>query len=458
MTEVVFLLLFLTWFSHVHNVALLVAAASGVALPVLLMPLVYALVNGNTSIATGRYHIPFVVSGLGSGLTFVLMLVPGKIHPVAQGFALFGLLFAHSLCMQTFLYTYASIGKRFDPSGEAGNLRGVFAMLSLAIAALAIVFLFDASRDSVRAVAAVAAIVAVVTVATVYFTTVSAMPAYVRLEPRHKRSVKETYSRFCAPLKNSSARILVSSAFMLCTGAAFAAVALPEFVFSYMFKINGGFKPAVLIAAVLVPPVGMFVYRYLKRSGNKAAVTAAVAVASVQLVLTAVVAVSVFVSFPLAVEASVLFSFAAVVGITLATVLVCDGGNNERAESLTNSTFGRYYCFRNCVSAIGIAAGLALACVVRIIEGNAGGVAAAVASCAIYACIILAGTLLGRFGYLGKTEKEKRKRKRSDSEERQVESEEPQLEKEKFERAAQDLEEKANNEPLSLNSDFKEVE
>lgn len=406
-TEVVFLLLFLTWFSHIHAIALLVAAVAGIALPVVLMPLCYALVNGNTSIATGRYHIPFTVSGLGAALTFVLALAVGDVHPVAQGFALFGLLFAHSLCMQTYLYTYASIGQRFDPCGEAGKWRGIFAMLSLAFAALAIVALFDASRDSVRGIAAAAAIISVAATVAVYLVTVSSMPAFVRLEPRHPRSVKETYSRFCSPLKNGSVRMLVLSAFLLCAGTAFAASSLPQFVFSYMFRINGGFKPAVLIAAVLVPPVGMFVYRYSQRSGNKAACNASVAVASVQLALAAAVAVSVFVPFPLAVKASVLFSFAAAVGITLATVLVCDGANNAHAVSVTNSTYGKYYCFRNCVSALGIAAGLALACVVRIIDGNVGKVAAAVVSCAVYSSVILVGTLLGRFGYSNARSKNK---------------------------------------------------
>lgn len=419
--EVVFLLLFLPEFAHVHAVALLLASLFGIGLPVLLMPLCYALVNGNTAISTGRYHVTLSVSGLLTSFVFVLLLSVGKTHPVLQAFALFGLLFVFSLGMQTYRYVYFSVGLRFDQSSNARRIGNAFTLVSVSIAALAVLLLWDGTRDAVRAVAALSALVTVLCVLLAYFSTVKSMPSFIRLEPRHKRSLRENYARFLSPLQSRAVQLLAIATFLVCAGAAFAAITVPAELFGYMLGMQKGYKPSLLMIAVLVAPVGILVSHMSVRK-PKSGGTAAVALSSAQLAAAAVVAVAVCTPIGKVWEATALFAFAGLSCVTLGVMFAGEERNKEYAAHLTDCTPGKFYCLRNCIATLGMAFGTALSCAVRLLSENIGGKAAAVTVCSVFSALVFAGALCARTGHANKLWRPVRKEEQANKAEENGES------------------------------------
>ncbi len=399
-TEVVFLLLFLQSYAAVHGAVLATGAALGLALPVLIMPLFYALVNGNTAIGTGRYHLPLVISGLAGALAFVLLAGVGKGNAGAQTAALLGLAFLFSSARQIFWYTYFSIGQRFDRTDAVQKYRGVFSLCAVFAASVLSVLLADVSRDGVRAVTAVAGIIAALGVLTVYFGTVHAMPSFIRLEPYHKRSLKETYRRFVSPLKNRAVRLFAVAALFTSAGASFAAAALPAGVFGGLLGITRGFKPAVLVAAIAMTAAG--VYGVTGTGGRKTGDVTLIALTAVLAAAAAAAAVAVCLPVPQVVSAAALFVLAALAGITLGTNLSCELRGKPYAARLCGCTLGRYACLHRCVVTVGMAAGVALAAAVRAVITHLGLKTGCVAAFAVFALLLLAAALVRRAGQADK--------------------------------------------------------
>lgn len=386
------MLLFFPLFSAVHPVALLLGVTAGILLPVGMMPLCYDFINGSTFIGVGRYHLPMAASGLLGALTLVLSLGTGS-HPVSQAFALFGITFLGSLSAQVYAYVHNAVGLRFDQSGMALRLKSMFALCAGVLVAIGCAIVWDGSYDAVRTVVAICAVLALAGMATAYFATARAMPSFIRLEPRHKRRVREVYARFFAPLRVRAVRLLSTATLLLFAAAAFAAAALPTFVFSHRFGLKRGFKPAVLILSTLVWLTGIAVHAMQgkrKSGGVTAAAFAATAVAAA--VCAAVVLV---LGLPTVYTAIVLYTLLALVGVALGMGLSTQSRSEPYAARLADCTPGRYACLRNCIATAGIAVGSALACATFLLAKNASGKTAAVVCCAVLGALLLAAALVG---------------------------------------------------------------
>ncbi len=400
-TEVVFVLLFLPAFriAGVNEIAVFVASAIGIALPAAIMPLVYAFINGSTLISTGRYHIPMAVSGLLSSLTFVLLLAVGKSHPVAQGFALFGLTFAFSLSMQIFLYAYYSVGRRLDSGGAALRMKSAFHSAAVALAALMILWLWDGTRDSIRAIVCFAALVAVISLLVAYMSTAVNMPAFIRLEPRHKRKVGASYTRFFAPLSNKKVRRFSVATLLGCAAFFLAAAAIPVCVFSYVFGPGNGYKISVLVMAVLVMAGFIGITRMTRRKSKKFGAAVSIALACLQLVCSAGMAVVVWLRVPEAVLTGVTIAYAAVSGILVGALFADESGSKEYAMQHACCTPGKYYCLRNCIATFGLAVGAGLTGIVNIAANHFDDRVALVVGCGLFAVAALASAVVRRHGY-----------------------------------------------------------
>ncbi|MDE6397727.1 MAG: hypothetical protein K2L51_00235 [Clostridiales bacterium] len=399
-TEVAFLLQFLALFAHVNMWSLLIGVTAGLALPVFVMPLCYDWINGNTAIVTGRYHLPMAIAGFAGALASVLMLGVGATHAVAQAFAVAGLAFLYSSAMQIYMYAYYAVGQRFDPSGTALRYKSAVSLAAVAVAAILVLVFFDGSREGVRAVTATAGIAAVFGTLAAYFSTVRSMPAFIRLEPRHKRGVKEIYARFVAPLRRRAVKLLAVSTFLLSAATAFLASGAPLCVFGYVFGISRGVKPAVLVTGGLIAVAGALAQG--AHGKRKSGGGAAIALASVLLALAAGVAVILYLSVPQLYKAIVLFAFAAAAGVTLGLMFAGESRNKAYVTRLVDCTPGKYYCLRNGIVALGGAVGLALSCAMRIVAEYIGGRVAAIALCALFGALVLASALCGRVGHADK--------------------------------------------------------
>ncbi len=393
-SEVVFVLLFLSEFAHLNSIALTVGVVVGAALPVLIMPIAYALINGNTAISTGRYHLSMAAAGLIAVISYVLLLGVGGISAVGQAFALIGLLFIHSLSMQIFMYTSFAVGSRFDRTGAANSCFELFSLCSVAIAVI-LLLLFGGTRDSVRELTALAGIVSLAGIAAAYFSTVRNMPNFIRLEPKHKRSLKENYRIFVSPLKSRTVVRLIVALFLLCAGISMAAATLPEYVFKSQFGLSGGFKPSVLVAAALAVTVGICVNKMSVKSVLKSGQNITLAFAAVMLALAAAVTVISFIPIAFAIKAVVLFTFAAVFGATVGAAITSMSKNRDYAVNLSGCSTGRYTCMRNCVVTLGFALGLGLGAAVGIFEVFGSAVLTA-ASSGVSAILILSGAIVAR--------------------------------------------------------------
>ena len=399
-TEVVFLLQFLALFARINEWALLIGITVGLALPVFVMPLCYDGINGNTAIGTGRYHLPMAIAGFAGALAFVLMLGVGATHAAAQAFALAGLSFLYSAAMQIFLYAYYAVGQRFDPSGAALRYKSAVSLSAVTVAALLVLLFFDGSRDGVRAVTATAGIAAVLGTLAAYFSTVRSMPAFIRLEPRHKRGMKEIYARFVAPLRRRAVKLLAISTFLLSAAPAFFASGAPLCVFGYVFGISRGVKPAVLVTGGLIAVAGALAHS--AHGKRKSGGAAAIALAAAILALSAGVAVALYFSVPQLYKAIALFAFAAAAGVTLGLMFAGESRNKAYVIRLVDCTPGKYYCLRNGIMTLGGCAGLALTCAMRIVAEYIGGRVAAVSLCAVFGALTLAAALCGRVGHADK--------------------------------------------------------
>lgn len=399
-TEVVLFLLFLPWFraSDVDEVALPIAVALGIILPAFLMPQVYAFINGSTAISTGRYHLPMAASGVLASLVFVILLGVGKTNAVAQGFALFGLTFAYSLSMQVFSYTYFSIGQRLDSGGTGHKSRNVFGMLSIIIAAVMMLFMMNGSRNSIRNVVSLAAIIALAACFMVYMATASAMPAFIRVEPHRKRSIKENYARFLAPLGNKAVKVLMTATLLVCTGVSFAAATVPTCVFLPVFDIDKGYKPAVIVMAAVIMLSGVGFAQLARKKGRKTCAAVSVVFAALQFLCAAAVIAAIHLPLNAPVKAAILYAYAAVSGMTLGSVMSGESTAKDFIAEIAVCTPGKYHCLRNCVGAAGFALGLALAGVVNILSANIGEKIAVIVSCAVCSAVILAGAIVSRVG------------------------------------------------------------
>ena len=371
-------------------------AALGVAcglscLSVALVPLFYALINGNTLIATGRYHIPFVVSSLLVALCAVGITCVGKLHAAAQALVLFGLFFLLALAMQIFAYTYFSIGKRLAQGGSAFAYSKLFAYLSPLLGALATLWLFDFDRVSIRAVVCLAGLIVLVGLVGAYMATCNRMALFLRVEPHHKRTLGENYKRFFAPLSNPRARWRFAAVLLTVAGVALAACAFPQLVFAARLGYTKGLKPTALIGTACIALVGGISSFW--RGTERGAARTALILCILAAVATLVVVVLRFFAVRKIVSPIVGYIYAAVVGLALGGALPCVGKQSGLAAQETGVSSGRVYTLFNCAVTVGLALGTALSGTFAYWAGRHARWATATALVA-FAVLLLAGTVL----------------------------------------------------------------
>ena len=400
-TEAVVLLMtpYLARTAEINELALMLAMLFGLALPALTMPLLYALINGSTRITTGRYHIPLALSALAASLACVTMLGVGGKNAPLQAFLLIGLLFVFSLCAQIYNYCYFSIGVRLDPSGRALKVKSACSAASILIAAVAVLFLHDGTLSGVRATFAAAGIVGVIAGAVVYASTVMSMPAFIRIEPRHKRPLREHYARFVAPLKSGTIVVFVAATFSLCVALALGAAAIPMYVFEYALDFSKGMQIHTLIVTALIAVCGVVISFVVKKYGERVGVRISFISVIVQTVAAIVCAALICAPVAQSAQTAVLTIFAASMGLAIGSALCSESRAKEYAAQKVACTPGRYCCLRNCVAALGFGVGAAMAAVVGISSTHLGGNTAAALGCALYAAFLLASVLLLCVGY-----------------------------------------------------------
>lgn len=401
MTEAVVLLMtpYLARTVGINEIALMLAMLFGLTFPVVLMPLMYALINGSTRISMGRYHLPLAISALTASLACVTMLGVGGKNAPLQAFLLIGLLFVFSLCSQIYNYCYFSIGVRLDPSGKALKIRSACSVVSILLAAVAVLILHDGSLDGVRAVFAVAAIVAVIACGVVYASTVQSMPSFIRVEPHHKRTLREHYSRFVSPLKNGTVMVFTAATFSLCVAIALGAAAIPMYVFDCSLTFSRGMQIPTLIVSALIAVCGVVISFTVKKHGTRVGVRISFVSAIVQSVMAVLSAVLICVPVGAIVRTAALFAFAASMGVGLGSALCSESSAKDFASQKVACTPGKYCCLRNCVAAFGLGVGASMAAVVGISANHLGGNVAAVLGCVLYAAFSLAAVLLLCAGY-----------------------------------------------------------
>lgn len=398
--EVAYLLLFLPLFSsaHVNGSAVLIASFIGLALPCAAMPIVYGLINGSTLISVGRYHLPMIVSGLLGSLSFVLMLGLGAVHPVLEAFAVFGLSFAFSLFMQIYSFCYFSVGRRLDAGGVALRARSVCNSVAMLVTAAVTMTIISPSRDSVRAAVAFAAIVSVVACVVTYMTTADFMPSFIRLEPRHKRGIRESYRRFFAPLSYRCVRVFGWAT--LTGGIAFfvGAAALPVTLFGAVSGFDYGYRLSVAVMAVTVTVVSVILGRLVSRGGGRRCAVVALAAAGMQIAAGAAVAVLLCLSLTLPTYIAA-GAFLATVGVSVGASFAAESGAKEHKAVKGVDSPGRYHCLRNIIATLGFALGAAFTVAVSLISQHMGVNAAAVTAVAVYAVFALVSAVMRSKGY-----------------------------------------------------------
>lgn len=402
-TQAAFLLSFVTLFSHTDTLVLLVSSTVGIGLSVFLMPLCYAFINGNTSIATGRYHLYMIVSGLISAMSFMLMLGAdgGK---VAQGFFIGGFTFLYALSVQVYSYCCYAAGKRFDGSGLSLFYRFVFSLVSIVIAALAVCLFYGGTRFSMGESAAVCAIISLAGVAAAYFSTVKAMPCFIRLEPRHKRSFKLKFLRFTAPLKNRAVLLFCVAGFLLAAGITVSAAAIPIYAFSYVFGFGGIYKAVVTSASGIIAASGAFAAFKIK-SGKKNCI-ASVVLSSVMLACAAVISVFLFTGISAKIILCLTYAFAAVSAVSIGFTLAAVESSKAYVCKHSYCTAGKYHTLFNCALSVGAALGVALVGMVSLFAENLSAAVAAAVAVSAGAAFVLTGAVALKFGYVPQTEGE----------------------------------------------------
>lgn len=375
----------------VHQIALMLSCGFGIALSVLLMPLFYALINGNTLIATGRYHIPFTVSVLLVTLCAVGITCIGRLHPVLQGLILFGLFFLLALGMQIFAFAYFSIGKRFAYVGDVFAFSKVFACITPVLGALAVLWLFDGERASLCGIVCVSSLCALVGLVLAYMATSSRMALFLRVESYHRRTLTENYKRFLAPLADKRARLRFTASLLSAAGIALAVCAFPQTVFAARLGVAQGFKLTVLIMAGFCALTGI-VISLSRRAMKKAEHTSLVLCVLAVLATGGMVALRFFAGMkPL--DTATSYAYALLLGLAVGAALPNIGKQSGIVASETGTSTGRTFALCNCAVTIGVGVGAALSALAAFF-GNKSGVAAAVVSLALFALFFLAGTLL----------------------------------------------------------------
>lgn len=375
----------------VHKIALMLSCGLGIGLSVLLMPVFYALINGNTLIATGRYHIPFTVSVLLVALCAVGITCIGPLHPVLQALILFALFFLFALGMQIFAFTYFSIGKRFAYVGDVFAFSKVFAYIAPVLGALAVLWLSDGDRVGICGSVCVASLCALVGLVCAYMATSNRMALFLRVESYHRRTLAENYKRFLAPLADKRARLRFISSILTTAGIALVLCALPQTVFVSRLGIAQGFKPAVLIMAAFGALTGIVISlgrRAMKRAERTSLVLCVAAVAAT----VAMVVLRFFLGSKL-LDTATSYAYALFLGLAVGAALPNVGKQSGIVANETDTSTGRTLALCNCAVTVGVAIGASLSALAAFF-GEKNGVAAAVASMIGFAVFFLVGTVL----------------------------------------------------------------
>ena len=395
-TEIAFLLLFPFLFSHVNTVLLLACVPAGIILSVLVMPLCYAFVNGNTAIGTGRYHLALALSSAVCSISFVLMYGIGDWHYVAHAFAVVGLVFLHSAAAQIFAYTFFAVGIRFDRSGTAVTLKTAFALGSSLLIAAAVFLLFDGSRERVGAIAACSAIVSMLSLASVYFSTVRSMPAFIRLEPKHKRSFKRNYTRFVSPLKFGAVKLFALGTFFVYAAVAFCAAALPMFLLSAYWR-GYSFWLGVVISAALAVAACVALSKLKNFGAGKCSVWF-ISISALLFALSAGLSAILILGALPAAAAPMLYAHSVVCGLSIGLGIKSCAMSDSAAREVSGCTPGKYYTLVNCIKSLGLGAGVAFCCAVMLIASRVPAAVAAAIVCCVTAAFFTAAAVLVKVG------------------------------------------------------------
>ncbi|MDE7394823.1 MAG: hypothetical protein K2M95_01720 [Clostridiales bacterium] len=388
------LLLPLSTAAGVHKIALMLSCGLGLGLSVFLMPLFYALINGNTLIATGRYHIPFVVSVLLVSLCAVGITCIGRLHAVLQALILFGLFFLLALGIQIFAFTYFSIGKRFAYVGDVFAFSKVFAYITPVLGALAVLWLFDADRDGLCGIMCLASLCTLAGLVFAYMATSSRMALFLRVESFHRRTLAENYKRFIEPLTEKRALLRFVASALSAAGIAVAVCAFPQTVFAARLGYAQGFKPTVLILAGFCALMG--IVTSLSGKARERAEHTSLVLCIVTVVATCGMVVLRFFAGAKALDTATAYVYALLLGLAVGAALPCMGKQSGLAADETGTSTGRTFALYNCAVTIGIAVGTALSALAAFFRAKSG-VAAAVVSFVLFALFFLAGTLLRFF-------------------------------------------------------------
>ena len=169
------------------------------AVPLAVMPLLYELINGSPFVSLGRYHVPLALSAIGLAFFSALLF---NISPdwnfAGKVSALFFSLLFSVLFLLINKYVRASMESRLcDPSDKLmRNISNIFFAVGIAGFILGFTLIYDGSLKSLSDFSFFSSIVVLVSGASAYFSTQSRMPAFIRVEPPRKRTLKTKYKRF----------------------------------------------------------------------------------------------------------------------------------------------------------------------------------------------------------------------------------------------------------------------
>lgn len=335
---------------------LLLCVSAGLLLGAACMPFAYLLINGNTLIAPGRYHLPLVISLLAAALALVGIAYPGAKRVALQAVALTLHSLVLSLGLQAGSYAYISIGRRGMPTEQKDRtfaLVKVFATLSLALAALGIVLL-PHTGDGVQNGLTLAAVVVCAALVSVYLSSVKHMARFMRVEPFHRRPLRESFRRFFAPF-SSGARTSLLCAALVCAALALSLCAYPVLFGAGRFKLCVG----TLCAAAAVSALPLLQNRAAQES---VALGASIAAACGVLLSTVLPHVLPFA----AAKAVSSVAGATLGGFALGACMPCV----LRAGQNTGVTEGRSGALLGCFITLGSAVGIALAALLFYAQGK----------------------------------------------------------------------------------------
>ncbi len=364
-------------FVPVHPLLLLCVSA-GLLLSVACMPIAYLLINGNTLIAPGRYHLPLMLSHFAVALALVGIAYVGAKSTPLQAVALTLHSLVLSLGLQAGSYAYLSIGRRGVPAEQKDKVFArvkVFATLSFALAALGIALL-PHDKDGVQDVLTLAAIAVCASLVSVYLSSVKHMARFMRVEPFHRRSVRESFCRFFAPF-SSHVRTRLLCASLVCAALTVLLCAYPAFCGAGRFKLCVG----TLCAAAVVSALPLLQNRDAQEAVALGASIAAVCGVTLGLVLPLLLPHA-------AAKAVSSVAGATLGGFSLGACLPCV----LRAAQNSGVTEGRSGALLGCFITLGTAVGIAFAALLWYGQGKNAQIAQ-VCFAVAFAVLLLGGSV-----------------------------------------------------------------